>query len=110
MGDPSASLPTPEPKYYRPMFGALGGAVHSTCLTFVSKASIQLGVPEKLGLRKKAVPVKNCRKIGKKNLLLNDKTPEIEVDPETYEVRVDGRIATVRPAKTLSLSQTYSLF
>jgi urease subunit alpha len=110
MGDPSASLPTPEPKYYRPMFGAMGRAIYSTCLTFVSKTSIRLGVPKKLGLKKKTVPVMNCRKIGKKNLVLNDKTPKIEVDPETYEVRVDGRIATVAPAKTLSLSQTYNLF
>lgn len=110
MGDPGASIPTPEPVYYRPMFGAMGRAVHSTCFTFMSKAAIELGVPRKLGLRKKAVPVKNCRKIGKKNLLLNDKTPKIEVDPETYEVKVDGRLATVKPAKTLSLSRTYNLF
>ncbi len=110
MGDPSASIPTPEPVYYRPMFGAMGRAVHSTCLTFMSKAAIELGVPRKLGLRKKAVSVKNCRKIGKKDLLLNDKTPKIEVDPETYEVKVDGRLATVKPAKTLSLSRTYNLF
>ena len=110
MGDPNASIPTPEPVYYRPMFGAMGRAVYSTCLTFMSKAAIELGVPKKLELQKKAVPVKNCRKIGKKNLLLNDKTPKIEVDPETYEVKVDGKLATVGPAKTLSLSRTYNLF
>jgi urease subunit alpha len=110
MGDPNASIPTPEPVYYRPMFGAMGRAVYSTCLTFTSKAAIECGIPKKLGLQKKVGPVKNCRKIGKKNLLLNDKTPKIEVDPETYEVKVDGRLATVEPAKTLSLSRTYNLF
>jgi urease subunit alpha len=110
MGDPSASLPTPEPRYYRPMFGATGRAVHRTSLTFVSKAAIARGLPEKLGLRKEAVPVKNCRKIGKKDMLLNDKTPRIEVDPETYEVKVDGSIATVGPAESLALSQLYNLF
>lgn len=110
MGDPNASIPTPEPVYYRPMFGAMGRAVYSTCLTFTSKVAIELGVPKKLRLRKKIVPVKNCRKISKKDLILNDKTPKIEVDPETYEVKVDGKLATVEPAKTLSLSRTYNLF
>lgn len=110
MGDPNASIPTPEPVYYRPMFGAMGRAVYNTCLTFTSKAAIELGIPKKLGLQKKVVSVKNCRKIGKKNLLLNDKTPKIEVDPETYEVKVDGKLATVESAKTLSLSRTYNLF
>lgn len=110
MGDPNASIPTPEPVYYRPMFGAMGRAVYSTCLTFMSKGAIERNVPKKLGLGKKVVPVKNCRKIGKKNLLLNDKTPKIEVDPETYEVKVDGMLATVEPAKTVSLSRTYNLF
>jgi len=110
MGDPNASIPTPEPMYYRPMFGAMGRAVYSTCLTFMSKAAIELRIPKKLGLWKKVAPVKNCRKISKKKLLLNDKTPKIEVDPETYEVKVDGRLATVKPAKTLSLSRTYNLF
>ena len=110
MGDPNASIPTPEPVYYRPMFGAMGRAVYNTCLTFTSKAAIELGMPKKLGLQKKVVPVKNCRKIGKKNLLLNDKTPKIDVDPETYEVKVDGKLATVESAKTLSLSRTYNLF
>lgn len=110
MGDPNASIPTPEPFYYRPMFGAMGRAVYNTCLTFVSKAAIENKIPKKLGLQKKVVPVKNCRKISKKKLLLNDKTPKIEVDPETYEVKVDGKLATVEPAKTLSLSRTYNLF
>jgi urease subunit alpha len=107
MGDPNASLPTPEPVYYRPMFGALGKAVKKTCFTFTSKAAMQLGVPQKLGLEKVILPVKNCRNIGKKDMMWNDKTPEIKIDPETYEVTLDGKIATVEPAKELSLAQRY---
>ncbi|MFQ5941199.1 MAG: urease subunit alpha [Nitrososphaerales archaeon] len=110
MGDPNASIPTPEPVYYRPMFGAMGRVVYSTCLTFISKAAIKRGIPKTLGLQKKVVPVKNCRKIGKKSLLLNNKTPKIEVDPETYEVKVNNKLATVEPANTLSMSRTYNLF
>jgi urease subunit alpha len=107
MGDPNASLPTPEPVYYRPMFGALGKAVKSTSFTFMSKKAIELGVPEKLGLEKVILPVKNCRSISKQDMMWNDKTPEITIDPETYEVRLDGQIATVDPAKELSSAQRY---
>jgi urease subunit alpha len=107
MGDPNASLPTPEPVFYRPMFGALGRAVKKTSFTFTSKAAIALGVPQKLGLEKVVLPVKNCRMIGKKDMMWNDKTPNITVDPETYEVKLDGKIATVDPAKELSLAQRY---
>ncbi len=107
MGDPNASLPTPEPVYYRPMFGALGRAVKKTSFTFISKAAAELGVPQKLGLEKVILPVKNCRNIGKKNMVWNDSTPKITVDPETYEVRLDGEIATVEPAKELALAQRY---
>ncbi len=107
MGDPNASLPTPEPVYYRPMFGAMGRAVKKTSFTFMSKKSIELGVPQKLGLEKTVLAVKNCRNIGKKDMMWNDKTPSISVDPETYEVKVDGQIATVDPAKELSLAQRY---
>jgi len=107
MGDPNASLPTPEPVYYRPMFGALGKAVKRTSFTFTSKAAVGLGVPEKLGLEKVILPVKDCRNISKKNMMWNDKTPKIEVNPESYEVRVDGKLATVDPAKELSLAQRY---
>jgi urease subunit alpha len=107
MGDPNASLPTPEPVYYRPMFGAMGRAVQKTSFTFMSKKAIELGVPQKLGLEKTVLAVKNCRNIGKKDMIWNDKTPEITVDPETYEVKVDGEIATVDPAKELSLAQRY---
>jgi urease subunit alpha len=107
MGDPNASLPTPEPVYYRPMFGAMGRAVKKTSFTFMSKKSIELGVPQKLGLEKTVLAVKNCRNIGKKDMVWNDKTPEITVDPETYEVKIDGQIATVDPAQELSLAQRY---
>jgi urease subunit alpha len=107
MGDPNASLPTPEPVFYRPMFGAMGKAVKKTCFTFTSKAAMKLGVPEKLGLEKVMLPVKNCRNIGKHDMMWNDKTPEITIDPETYEVKLDGKIATVDPAKELALAQRY---
>lgn len=107
MGDPNASLPTPEPVFYRPMFGALGKAVKKTCFTFTSKAAASLGVPQKLGLEKVMLPVRNCRTIGKKDMMWNDKTPDIKIDPETYEVKLDGKIATVDPAKELSLAQRY---
>jgi urease subunit alpha len=83
MGDPNASLPTPEPVFYRPMFGAMGKAVKKTCFTFTSKAAMKLGVPEKLGLEKVVLPVKNCRNIGKQDMMWNDKTPEISIYPET---------------------------
>ena len=107
MGDPNASLPTPEPVYYRPMFGAMGRAVKNTSFTFTSKAAMNLGIPQKLGLEKIMLPVKNCRTIGKKDMLWNDKTPKITVDPETYEVKIDGKIATVDPATELTLAQRY---
>ena len=107
MGDPNASLPTPEPVFYRPMFGALGRAVKKTSYTFMAKKAIELGVPEKLGLEKVVLPVKNCRNISKQDMMWNDKTPEISIDPETYEVKLDGQIATVDPANELSSAQRY---
>src|ERR671919_278144 len=107
MGDPNASLPTPEPVYYRPMFGALGKAVHKTSYTFMSKRGIELGVPQKLGLEKVVLPVKNCRNISKKDMVWNDATPKIDIDPETYEVKLDGKIATVDAAQELALAQRY---
>ena len=107
MGDPNASLPTPEPVFYRPMFGAMGKAVKKTCFTFTSKAAMKLGVPDRLGLEKVVLPVKNCRTIGKSDMMWNDKTPDITIDPETYEVKLDGKIATVDPAKELALAQRY---
>ena len=110
MGDPNASIPTPQPVHYRPMFGALGGAVASTCLTFVSQAALAAGVPERLGLRRRAVAVKGTRSIGKADMMLNDYAPVMEVDSQTYEVRADGVLLTCEPAKVLPLAQRYFLF
>ncbi len=110
MGDPNASIPTPQPVLYRPMFGSFGGATAGTSLTFVSQEAISAGLPERLRISKKAAAVRNCRKIGKKDLLLNDATPNIEVDAETYEVRVDGELLTCEPAHVLPLAQRYFLF
>lgn len=110
MGDPNASIPTPEPVYYRPMFGAMGLAKYSTSVTFTSKLAIKNGIKRKLGLKKKLLPVKDCRNIGKKDMVNNNLTPKIEIDPETYVVKVDGKIATSEPASKLSLSRLYNLF
>jgi len=110
MGDPNASIPTPEPVYYRPMFGAMGKAKYSTSVTFTSKAAIRNGLQKKLNLKKKLLPVKNCRNISKKNMIYNNLIPKIEIDPETYVVKVNGSIATTEAAKKLSLSRLYNLF
>ena len=108
MGDPNASIPNPQPEYYRPMFGAFGRAMTESSVTFVSEAFVQKG--ESLGLAKKLLPVTNTRKIGKRSMMLNDATPRMEVDPETYEVRADGRLLTCEPAKVLALAQLYFLY
>ena len=110
MGDANASIPTPQPVLYRPMFGAFGSAPYSTCVTFTSQAAIAAGVPASLGLRRRAVPVRNCRKIAKRNMILNSATPRLEVDAETYEVRADGELLTCEPVSELPLSQRYFLF
>ncbi|HEX2014320.1 MAG TPA: urease subunit alpha, partial [Nitrososphaera sp.] len=110
MGDPNASIPTPEPVYYRPMFGALGKAKFSTSVTFTSKLALRNGVKKKLGLCKKLVAVRNCRKIGKRNMIYNNLAPEIDIDPETYVVKVNGEIATVPPSEKVSLARLYNLF
>src|SRR5215203_2361009 len=110
MGDPNASIPTPQPVIYRHMFGAYGKALHNTCVTFVSKASLESGVIEKYGLQKMILPVKNCRNISKKDLIHNDATPNIEVNPENYEVKVDGEHITCEPVSLLPLAQRYFLF
>ncbi|MGI0060845.1 MAG: urease subunit alpha [Nitrosotalea sp.] len=110
MGDPNASIPTPEPVYYRPMFGAFGKAVYSTSVTFTSKLAIRNGLSRKLGLKKRLLPVKNCRKISKKNMLYNNLLPKIEIDPETYKVFVDGKLATTEPSKKLAMARLYHLF
>jgi urease subunit alpha len=107
MGDPNASLPTPQPVYYRPMFGAFGDALPATCTTFVSGAAHAAGIGERLGLRRQVVPVRNTRKIGKRDMVRNSGTPQIEVNPETFAVTVDGKHATVAPAKTIALNQKY---
>lgn len=110
MGDPNASIPTPEPVFPRPMFGAFRGAVGATSLSFVSRAAAENGLQEKLGLERELAPVKNTRSLGKKAMVHNDYLPKIEVDPETYEVRVDGKVLTSEPAKELPLAQRYFLF
>ncbi|WP_207496449.1 urease subunit alpha [Aridibaculum aurantiacum] len=110
MGDPNASIPTPQPVIYRHMFGAFGKALHETCITFVSQASIDNGTIEKYGLQKIVVPVKNCRNISKKDLVHNDATPQIDVNPENYEVKVDGELITCEPVKEVPLAQRYFLF
>ncbi len=110
MGDPNASIPTPQPVHYRPMFGAFGKALGSSCLTFVSKLAHQDGIGRKLGLSRTVLPVKNTRKIGKKHMIHNDAMPRVDVDPETYEVRADGAPLVCEPAKVLPLAQRYFLF
>jgi urease subunit alpha len=110
MGDPNASIPTPQPVLYRPMFGSFGRATAATSITFVSQAAEQAGIKDKLGLRRIVAPVRNCRRIGKKDMIHNDATPKLEVDPETYEVRVDGAPITCEPAAVLPLAQRYFLF
>ncbi len=110
MGDPNASIPTPQPVYSRPMFGAYGRAVENSAITFVSQAAFEDGIGNKLGLAKQTVAVQNTRKIGKQDLLLNNATPHIEVDPETYEVRANGELLTCQPAETLPMAQRYFLF
>ena len=110
MGDPNASIPTPQPVYSRPMFGALGRAVERAAVTFVSQAARDAGVGTALGLRKDLVAVRGCRGVTKADMQLNDATPRIEVDPETYEVRADGVLLTCEPAAELPLAQRYFLF
>lgn len=110
MGDPNASIPTTEPIYYRPMFGALGKAKQAISFVFTSKLALENGLAEKLGTSKKFLPVKNCRNIGKKNMILNNATPKIEIDPETYQVKIDDKLATIKPAASVSLARLYNLF
>jgi urease subunit alpha len=110
MGDPNASIPTPQPVHYRPMFAAFGSAISATSLTFVSKAALSAGVKERLGLTKTLVAVENTRSIGKASLVHNGATPKIDVDAETYEVRADGQLLTCAPAAVLPMAQRYFLF
>jgi urease subunit alpha len=111
MGDPNASIPTPQPVHYRPMFAAFGRGPAASAVTFVSKAAASSGLAARLGLAKPLVPVGNTRGgISKKSMVHNDKTPRIEVDSETYEVRADGQLLTCEPAKELAMAQRYFLF
>ncbi|WHZ36101.1 urease subunit alpha [Sagittula sp. MA-2] len=110
MGDPNASIPTPQPVYSRPMFGAYGRSVENSAVTFVSEAAQSEGIGASLGLAKSTVAVRNTRGIGKADLKLNDATPKIEVNPETYEVRADGELLTCQPATELPMAQRYFLF
>ncbi len=111
MGDPNASIPTPQPVHYRPMFGSFGKAVAASAVTFVSQAAVDGLLGRRLGVAKQLLPVRNTRGgISKKSMMLNDATPNIEVDPETYEVRADGELLTCEPAKSLPMTQRYFLF
>jgi urease subunit alpha len=110
MGDPNASIPTPQPVHYRPMFGALAGARAANCVSFVSRVWVMNGMAEKLGLKKRLVAVQNTRTIRKKDMVHNDYQPRIDVDSQTYEVRADGELLRCEPARVLPLAQRYFLF
>ncbi|MEG4277596.1 urease subunit alpha [Microcoleus sp. MON1_C1] len=110
MGDANASIPTPQPVHMRPMFGSFGGAIGATCLTFVSQAARDRDIAAQLGLQKPTVAVSGTRQISKRDMKLNDYLPQMEVDPETYEVRADGELLTCEPATVLPMAQRYFLF
>jgi urease subunit alpha len=110
MGDPNASIPTPEPVHMRPMFGSFGGAVAATSLTFISQAAMDADIPQQIGLQNTVVAVSNTRNISKADMKLNEATPDLEVNPETYEVRADGELLTCEPATVLPMAQRYFLF
>ncbi len=110
MGDPNASIPTPQPVHYRPMFGALGGAQHATSMTFMSQSALAAGVPEQLDLKSLIGTVKNCRNIKKKDMIHNHYQPDISVDSQTYQVHADGELLTCEPAEVLPMAQRYFLF
>ena len=111
MGDPNASIPTPQPVHYRPMFRSHGRALHGSSLTFVSEAALAGGLARKLKVQRRLVAVENTRgKIGKKSMIHNDATPKIEIDPETYDVRADGELLICEPADKLPMAQRYFLF
>lgn len=110
MGDPNASIPTPQPVHYRPMFGSYGKARQATTMTFISQAAMDAGIPEQLKLANRIGVVKGCRTVKKKDMLLNDWQPNLEVDPQTYQVRADGELLTCEPADILPMAQRYFLF
>ncbi|MFN7677823.1 MAG: urease subunit alpha, partial [Cyanobacteriota bacterium] len=109
MGDANASIPTPGPVHGRPMFAAFGGALAPSCLTFVSQASLEADVPRRLGLRRACVPVVHTRGIGKAEMRNNSSLPQMEVDPQTYEVFADGELLSCEPAEVLPMAQRYFL-
>ena len=110
MGDANASIPTPQPVVMRPMFGAFGSAAASTSLAFVSGLAVDAGLPQRYGLKKRLVAVRGCRTLRKRDMKLNDATPAISVDPETYVVTADGEVLRSTPATVLPLAQRYFLF
>jgi urease subunit alpha len=110
MGDPNASIPTPQPVHYRPMFGSFGGALSRTSLTFVSQASLASGAAESYALRKRLSAVKGCRTVRKVDMVHNGYTPVMEIDAQTYAVRADGQLLTCEPASVLPMAQRYFLF
>jgi urease subunit alpha len=110
MGDPNASIPTPQPVHYRPMFGAFGGAIAQTSLTFVSQAGIAADIGSRFGLSKRLAAVKGIRGVGKQHMIHNDYAPRMEVDAQTYVVRADGHLLTCEPAVSLPMTQRYFLF
>jgi urease subunit alpha len=110
MGDPNASIPTPQPVHYRPMFGAFGRALPACCVTFLPSIAMERGIAEQLGLQRVVLPARSIRAIGKSRMVLNDATPNIQVDPETYEVRADGVHLTCEPATVLPMAQRYFLY
>ncbi|KYD13127.1 urease subunit alpha [Saccharococcus caldoxylosilyticus] len=110
MGDPNASIPTPQPVMYRPMFASYGKALYNTSITFVSKAAFELGIPQKLNLQKIIQPVEHIRSLSKNDMVYNNAMPKIDVDPQTYEVKVDGTLITCEPAEVVPMAQRYFLF
>ncbi|MPM82093.1 Urease subunit alpha 1 [bioreactor metagenome] len=110
MGDPNASIPTPQPVHYRPMFGSFGGAVAKTSLTFVSQAGLHADIGERFGLAKQLSAVKGIRGVGKRHMVHNDYAPRMEVDAQTYAVRADGQLLVCEPASVLPMAQRYFLF
>ncbi|MEM9681824.1 MAG: urease subunit alpha [Pseudomonadota bacterium] len=110
MGDPNASIPTPQPVHYRPMFAGYGKSLQQSRISFVSTAAAEAGIGDRLGLASPVLPVRSIRTVGKKQMILNDATPTMEVDPETYEVRADGELLTCEPAEVLPMAQRYFLF
>src|SRR5690606_25640386 len=110
MGDPNASIPTPQPVHYRPMFGSFGGTRAATSLSFLSPAALASGVADRLGLRKAASAVRGCRSVRKADMVHNAYAPRMQIDAQTYEVRADGQLLTCEPASVLPMAQRYFLF